>query len=140
MLINHCVFLAKANQATNIPLNNASELNHLAENTLLQTAFFFKIAIEYFALLILALGIVRAISRLLAFKYRKQKRQTICSVRLDLGRFLILSLEFLLAADIAATAVSPSWEAIGKLAAISGIRTFLNYFLQKEVQELEHLN
>ncbi len=42
--------------------------------------------------------------------------------------FLTLSLEFLLAADIAATAISPSWEAVGKLAAISGIRTFLNFF------------
>ncbi len=36
-----------------------------------------------------------------------------------------------------ATAVSPSWDTIGQLAAITGIRTLLNFFLQKEVQELE---
>ncbi len=63
--------------------------------------------------------------------------RTLSSVRLDLGLSLALSLEFLLAADIAATAVSPTWDAIGRLAAISGIRTFLNFFLQQEVQELE---
>lgn len=140
MLANHLLFLAETNQATNIPLKNASEFNHLAENILLQTAFFFKIIIEYCALIILAVGIVRAISRLFAVRYRQKNKQTICNVRLDLGRFLILALEFLLAADVAATAVSPSWQAIGKLAAISAIRTFLNYFLQKEVQELEHIS
>ena len=39
-------------------------------------------------------------------------------------------------ADIAATAVSPSWDAVGKLAAITAIRTFLNLFLEKEVKQL----
>jgi uncharacterized membrane protein len=39
--------------------------------------------------------------------------------------------------DIVGTAVTPSWESIGLLAAIAGIRTFLNYFLHKEVRELE---
>ena len=53
-----------------------------------------------------------------------------------MGIALALALEFLLAADIAATAVSPSWDAVGKLAAISAIRTFLNFFLEREVQEL----
>ena len=47
-----------------------------------------------------------------------------------------LSLEFLLAADIAATAVSPSWNSVGKLAAISAIRTFLNFFLDREIKDL----
>jgi uncharacterized membrane protein len=48
-----------------------------------------------------------------------------------------LALEFLLAADIVGTAVTPTWETIGLLAAIAGIRTFLNYFLHREVRELE---
>ena len=58
-------------------------------------------------------------------------------IRLDLGLALALSLEFLLAADIVSTAVSPSWDDLGKLAAITGIRTFLNFFLNKEVDQLE---
>ncbi len=56
-------------------------------------------------------------------------------IRLSLGRFLVLGLEFQLAADLLRTAVSPSFEQIAKLAAIVGIRTVLNYFLAKEVRD-----
>jgi uncharacterized membrane protein len=54
-------------------------------------------------------------------------------VRILLGRYLALGLEFALGADILATAVSPSWDDIGQLAAIAGIRTALNYFLAREL-------
>jgi uncharacterized membrane protein len=54
-------------------------------------------------------------------------------VRLRLGRWLAVALEFLLAADIVRTAVAPTWNDIGKLAAIATLRTLLNYFLQKEI-------
>lgn len=56
-------------------------------------------------------------------------------VRLTLARFLAIALEFQLGADILSTAVAPSWEAIGKLAAIAVIRTALNYFLSRDMQE-----
>lgn len=56
-------------------------------------------------------------------------------VRLLLGRYLALGLEFQLAADILKTAVSPSWTDIEQLAAIAGIRTVLNYFLAREVEK-----
>ncbi len=55
--------------------------------------------------------------------------------RLGLGRSLALSLEFLLGADILRTAVEPSWDEIGRLAAIAAIRTALNYFLQREIAQ-----
>ncbi len=58
-------------------------------------------------------------------------------IRLQLGRTLGLSLEFLLAADIVSTAVAPTWDAIGKLAAIATIRTLLNYFLARELRQEE---
>ncbi len=58
-------------------------------------------------------------------------------IRLQLGRILGLSLEFLLAADILSTAVAPTWDAIGKLAAIATIRTLLNYFLARELRQEE---
>ena len=56
-------------------------------------------------------------------------------LRLGLGRSLALSLEFLLGADILRTAVEPSWEEIGRLAAIAAIRTALNFFLQREIAQ-----
>jgi uncharacterized membrane protein len=58
-------------------------------------------------------------------------------VRLGVGRALALALEFLLAADIVRTAVAPTWEDIGKLAAVAAIRTALNFFLQREINQEE---
>jgi uncharacterized membrane protein len=50
------------------------------------------------------------------------------------GRWLVLGLEFALAADIVRTVISPSWNDIGQLAAIAVIRTFLNYFLERDLE------
>ncbi|GGJ18095.1 DUF1622 domain-containing protein [Deinococcus roseus] len=55
-------------------------------------------------------------------------------VRLKLARWLAVALEFELAADILRTAVAPTWDEIGKLAAIAALRTLLNYFLEREIQ------
>lgn len=55
-------------------------------------------------------------------------------IRLCFGSWLILALEFQLAADILATTVAPSKEALIRLAIIAVIRTFLNYFLGKELE------
>lgn len=57
------------------------------------------------------------------------------AIRLDLGRSLALSLEFLLAADIVQTAIAPTWEETGKWAAIAAIRTALNVFLAREIEQ-----
>ena len=53
------------------------------------------------------------------------------------GVWLLLGLEFELAADIIGTVVSPTWRDIGELAAIAAIRTFLNYFLEKDVERAD---
>ena len=58
-------------------------------------------------------------------------------MRLGLSRSLALALEFQLAADILGTALAPGWTQIGKLGAIAVIRTFLNYFLAREISEEE---
>jgi len=53
------------------------------------------------------------------------------------GVWLLLGLEFELAADIIASVVSPSWQDIGELGAIAVIRTFLNYFLERDLEGAE---
>lgn len=53
-------------------------------------------------------------------------------LRLALGRWLAIALEFLLAADIVLTAIAPTWQDIGQLGAVALIRTALNFFLQRE--------
>ncbi|HET6562345.1 MAG TPA: DUF1622 domain-containing protein [Marmoricola sp.] len=56
-------------------------------------------------------------------------------VRLSLGRFLALGLEFQLASDVLHTAIAPTFEELGKLAAVAAIRTALNFFLAREIRE-----
>ena len=55
--------------------------------------------------------------------------------RFQLSRYLTLALEFQLSSDVLGTALSPTWTAIGKLAAIGTIRTALNYVLTREMRE-----
>src|SRR4030066_2538205 len=55
--------------------------------------------------------------------------------RNHLGHSLSLALEFLIGADILRTAISPTWEDIGQLGAIVGIRTVLNFFLTRELKQ-----
>jgi uncharacterized membrane protein len=52
----------------------------------------------------------------------------------DFARWLILGLEFMLAADIVRTVIAPTWVEIGQLAAIALIRTFLNFFLERDLE------
>lgn len=54
-------------------------------------------------------------------------------VRLFLGRYLALGLEFQLGADILSTAVAPSLDDVILLGAIAAIRTALNFFLSQEL-------
>ena len=55
-------------------------------------------------------------------------------LRMQFGSAVAVSLELLLGADVLATAVAPSWDDIGKLAAIAVLRTGLNYFLERELK------
>lgn len=55
-------------------------------------------------------------------------------VKLTFGRWLAMALEFQLAADILNTTVDPDIEGLIKLFGIALIRTFLNYFLTKEIE------
>jgi uncharacterized membrane protein len=58
---------------------------------------------------------------------------------LKFATWILLALEFALAADIVHTAVAPTWEDIWKLAVIAVIRTMLNYFLAKDIADFTRL-
>jgi uncharacterized membrane protein len=96
--------------------------------------------VEAAAGIIIALAALQAVMRTLPVFFRRadptahpQELWTE-QVRLKLGRWLALALEFELGADILRTAITPTWTEIGQLAAIAAIRTLLNYFLQKEIE------
>jgi uncharacterized membrane protein len=54
-------------------------------------------------------------------------------VWLRFSRLLVGGLTFQLAADIIETAISTTWESLGRITIIAMIRTFLNYFLEKDL-------
>ncbi|GIF73964.1 DUF1622 domain-containing protein [Asanoa siamensis] len=85
--------------------------------------------------IIIGLGALYAFVRLLWIAVRDRDTAAFVVVRLDLGRFLTLGLEFQLAGDILRTAISPSFSDIGQLAAIAAIRTALNWTLRREIDE-----
>lgn len=92
---------------------------------------------EAMGVAIVAIGLLRALVRYLRDLFARATAFPREGVRLTLGRSLALALEFLLAADILRTAVDPSWEELGRLAAIAAIRTALNFFLQHEIAREE---
>jgi len=64
-----------------------------------------------------------------------RERVSVTDARYQLSRYLALALEFQLASDVLGTAIAPTWTALGQLAAIAAIRTALNYFLTREINE-----
>lgn len=52
------------------------------------------------------------------------------------ARWLVAALTFQLAADIIESSIAPTWESIGQLGAIAVIRTFLEYFLERDLGEI----
>src|SRR5437763_15240527 len=94
-------------------------------------------AVEILAAVIIGLAVIRTI---MSYMQSVRKTSYVLSkeeIRVQFGSSVAVSLELLLGADVLATAVAPSWDDIGKLAAIAILRTALNYFLERE---LKHMN
>jgi uncharacterized membrane protein len=93
-------------------------------------------AVEFAAALIIGIAAIEAtVKALRLFVVRTEPPVAKNEVRLTLGRWLAVALEFELAADILRTAVTPSWRDIEQLAAIAALRTALNYFLEREIRQ-----
>ena len=104
------------------------------EDTVRHAVDHFIPVVEAIGALVISVGVVVAFV-VYVFSELRIRPVAYEHVRLILGRFLALGLEFQLAADILKTAVSPSWEDIEQLAAIVAIRTALNYFLAQEIEK-----
>ena len=83
--------------------------------------------------LVIFLGALLAFGRFVLAATRGRDDAAFVRVRLGLGRYLALGLEFQLAADVLRTAIAPSFREIGQLASVATIRTALNYFLAREI-------
>jgi uncharacterized membrane protein len=85
----------------------------------------------------IGIGVFAALVRTgrLAFQRNTGLDSSMSEIRITLGRWLALALELALAADILRTVMVPSWDEIGKLGAIIILRTVLNYFLEREIDQ-----
>ena len=92
-----------------------------------------KLGVEIFGGGLVTLGVCVAIVNLIR-TLAARKPAEFTATRLILARHLALALEFELGADILGTAISPSWDQIGKLGAVAVIRTGLNFFLSMEIK------
>ncbi len=103
------------------------------EDFLVVTVGYLRLAVEAVGAAFIGIGAASAVYRYI-LSLLGLRKYTNSDIRLHLGRFLALGLEFQLASDILATAVAPTFEEVQLLAAIAVIRTVLNYFLQKELE------
>lgn len=90
--------------------------------------------VEAAGAVIIFIGAVVAVVQFLRVLPHRNAHEFV-GVRLTLGRYLALGLEFQLASDVLRTAIAPSFEELGKLAAVAAIRTALNFFLAREIAE-----
>jgi len=105
-------------------------LTIIAENMILIT--------NALALLVVAFGTVQAFVHCIRAMFNPTPtRDRFHRGYVQYARWLVVGLTFQLAADIVATAISLSWEKIGHLAAIAVIRTFVNYFLERDMAAVE---
>jgi uncharacterized membrane protein len=92
--------------------------------------------VESAGALVIAVGAGWAFVQFVAAAFaRRPARRSFVAIRLSLGRFLVLGLEFQLAGDVLRTAITPTFAQIGQLAAVAAIRTALNHFLAREIRE-----
>ncbi len=94
---------------------------------------YLKLAVEAVGAAIVGFGALST-AAIYALSLVGIRKRSNTEIRLFLGRYLALGLEFQLGADILGTAVAPTFAEVELLAAIVVIRTALNYFLSKEIE------
>jgi uncharacterized membrane protein len=92
--------------------------------------------IEACGALIIALEVVRTMIGYVANLFRHDSGH-VSTLRHRLGQSMVMGLEFQVAADILKTALAPSWNDILLLAALIGLRTVLNYLMERELRMIE---
>ena len=100
-------------------------------------AGYIALALEAVAVLVIAYGAFEAVVGLIiragydAMKPLFNKK----NIWVRFGVWLLIGLEFELGADIIRSAISPTWVQLVQLGAIAVIRTFLNYFLERDIEK-----
>lgn len=94
------------------------------------------VGIDALALIIIVVGTVEAFFGGLRAMLGSPSGHERRDIWLRYARWLVAGLTFQLAADIIETSITTEWQAVGRIAAIALIRTFLNYFLDRDLSEI----
>ena len=94
------------------------------------------VVIDAMALVIVAVGTFEAIFTGLWAAFPAPAHGRFREILVRYGRWLVAGLTIQLSADIIGTSIAPSWQEVGQLGAIAVIRTFLNFFLERDLAEL----
>lgn len=90
-------------------------------------------------------GVIRTLIRAVVMELTRCRfKHTCCEregLRREFGSYLLLALEFLIAADIVGTISHPTLEEVAVLGSIVAIRTVISFFLNREMKiAREHEN
>jgi uncharacterized membrane protein len=109
------------------------------ELLLRECASYVALAAELCSVLCIAIGMVETLvqAAVVVGARRDDSRRARREVWTRFAMWIVLALEFALAADIVRTAIAPTWDDIGRLGAIALIRTALNYFLERDMEEFD---
>jgi uncharacterized membrane protein len=94
------------------------------------------VVIDALALVVILFGTAEVVVNMFRFAVGQPSEIDMRDIWLRYGRWLVAALTFQLAADIVETSITTSWEAVGRIAAIAVVRTFLNYFLERDLGEI----
>jgi uncharacterized membrane protein len=120
------------------------EILESLEHSLASLVAIAKFILEGFSVICIIVGFLKTLQLAWNINNKRGPVERFNKIRLRFGMWLALALEFQLGADILSTTIAPSIDALGQLAIIAIIRTFLNYFLGKELEaelalEKEHM-
>jgi uncharacterized membrane protein len=96
---------------------------------------FAVLAIDALALIVIVWGTLQAAVGVVQEMIQPKAGHARREIWLRYARWLVAGLTFQLAADIIETSITEDWLGIARVAAIAVIRTFLNYFLERDLNE-----
>jgi uncharacterized membrane protein len=97
-----------------------------------------KLVLESISIFCVVMGLVSSLTLTVGLaRHSSRLLQELPALRLQFGSWLAMALEFQLGADIVATTVNPTLQSLGELGLLALIRTFLNFFLLKELEASE---
>ena len=99
-----------------------------------------SVAIDAVGIIILIVGALKFFFRYLVFEFKRLKGlecvQLMRDMRIEMGSYILLSLEILIISDVIHSAISHSVEDFYGLGLLVVIRTAIGFFLGKEIKEL----